>query len=420
MYGLNEENIFYNNFEIKFAPQYGIVSLKNSNENITTNLINLWTYPDYHNYSHHLYDCKDYCEKLKIFMNEILTLANNIKKERGDIYSYLCSHFFECLTNYTLSLRKFHLYFNGIIFWDFINTIVLEWEKNNPNFTIHKGSLYCFEAEIYMAVKDVEIAFTFLHRAIGEDYKIKDYIKGYPNSAPAYKIVTLRETIDHFMSNYVDYIRNEIKIGINAFNDIINVSPPLTLEEFDQLLLSNDLFDSDKLYENIKINISYYIWNTSYYLSKTKINNEITQFDNLNILNKLFGMCVVLESLIKILSKKEKLESTKDITKKLYLVVGGDNKTFDKLYDYVKKKDDMIDGLILELLISENHEFKSYSISNEVKCVLIYHIIRNFTAHNIKSVEAIGKNFLEISQRLLFLLFIILRYYKSTLLKAKS
>jgi hypothetical protein len=412
-----EEKVVYNSYEIRYIPAYGISAIKNADVNLTIGLANLWTNPDYHNYSHHLYNCNEYCENLKIFMNEILTLANKVKNEKGDIYSYLCSHFFECLTNYSWFLKKFHLYYNAITFWKSVINMVKEWEENNPQFTIHKGSLYCFIAEIYMSVGDVEMAFTLLHRAIGEDYKIKDYIIGYPNSAPAYKIVTLRETTDHFMSNYVIDIRKEIQVGIDAFNKIINIPPTLTLSEFDQLLLSNKLYDTNKLYEDLKINISYYIWYTSYYLSKTKIINEITQFDNLNILNKLFGMCVVLESLIKRLYENEKINGSKDITKKLYYIVRGDEKLFEKLYSYVKKQDDNIDELISELLIFENNEFKSYSISNEVKCVLIYHIIRNFTAHNIKSVEAVGENFLDISQRLLFLLFIILRSNEKRLIE---
>ena len=91
------------------------------------------------------------------------------------------------------------------------------------------------------------------------------------------------------------------------------------------------------------------------------------------------------------------------------MLAGGDIDSFDKIYEMIKNKNDTIEDLITDLLNFENETFVSYKIPKEVRFVLIFHLIRNFAAHNVVSINFIGKNFQHISQKLFFLLLIILR-----------
>ena len=303
--------IEYGDYKITSDPQSSIICIEKSDRNLTSELngsnVDITEY---------IYRYKEYFERIKDIMFELLKFANYVKDKDGEMYANLCSHSFSCLTTYSNYLKSIRLFYDAIEYWKYIEINIERWEIENPKHNVHKGSLYGFIAEIYMLITDVEIAFTYMHRAVSEDYKIKDYITEYPYSAPSYQIVTLQGEDKHFMGKYLKDVRAWLKDGIDEFNSLIGLNPPFSLKELDRLLLANKFFVTNEPYENLVINISYYIWQTLYYLYKSSSNEKLSSFDNLNRLNKLFGMCVLLETFNKKNIRNER--TTAKVHKKCY------------------------------------------------------------------------------------------------------
>jgi hypothetical protein len=197
-----------------------------------------------------------------------------------------------------------------------------------------------------------------------------------------------------------------LSLDFADFNIIFPQYSPFKIENFDELFTDNSFFDKDEFFENLKITASYYIWSTYYYSWKVDRAEKSSTFDNLNRLPKLFGMCVVIESLANELLGRKKL--LLDRANLLYTFIGGIKDYKKVLYPKVKDKDDVIHVLLKELLNYKSKTFTGTSIDEIDRCILIYSLIRNFSAHNIKSIEFIGENFFNITQSILFLMIVFL------------
>jgi hypothetical protein len=402
----------FEEYLIYYNKSLGILNIQKSGIDFTTLLDFLFINSPYTDYMHHIYDNNHFMEDLKKIVFEVFDLAKKIQNKNGLLYCHLSTYAFQSLTIYTQFLRNFHLYQNAIKFFRYLLIMVNEWEKNNDDFKIHKGALYGYLGELYMHTLDYETAFTFLHRAVKEDRNIKCFINSYPEDAPSYKIINLKPDSGHFMSGYVNHVREILSKDIDNFSEIFKNYNKFSLKDFDKVFIDNKFFNKEKL-EDIKIFILYFIWARYYYRKNVGEFIIPSTFDNLNRLNKLFGLCVAIESIEKELKVTDKLRN--DLQQKdLYVFLGGEANKFDELYDKVKRKDEFINELLPELLKYKNNKFDGITLMPIDRCIMIYIIIRNFSAHNVKSINTIGEKFPEIFQSLIFLVFSFLIELKRT------
>lgn len=403
-----EEYKTKNGITIEYNPELNeIINVKTKDKNLTIDLQLSWYYGDYHSFLSHLYDCREYNEDIRNKMFTMFDISFILKNEkREDLSCMMCSHVFSLLKPYTEFLRLSHFYFNIIVFWEHILNILLEWEKERDH-KIHRGSIYGFLGSTYAFIQDSETAFSYFHRAVQEDDKIKEHLKGYPKEAPGYKIVTLNKNTSHFMNDFVNGVRDFLEIEIEIFARTFPNYKDFTMIEFDRIFIDQRFFDNGDFYENIKINVSYYIWHTVYYNNKVDRSAKSSSFDNLNRLHRLAGMCLMIESIVKELNPT--INKMKERISKLYTHIGGKN-DFDKLYNSVKNKNDVaeVNKLIKSLLDLTQFTFENESIDDIDRCILLHSLVRNFTAHNLKSVEIIGDRFFDIARILLFTFFMFL------------
>lgn len=404
-FGLEEHII--KEYKILYKSKNRVFKVYKNNIDISYILSNLWTEYKFRNYSNHIYDCKEYTDLLYEIIYELFNITLEIKNtlKNGELYCYLSTHIFECLSTYGEFLKLAEKPINSLTYYRAILNFVYSWEKEDDVNILHKGTLYGLLANTYMSIGDIELGFTFFHRAVNEDYRIKDFIDGYPKNAPSYKIIMLKNNKDHFMAEHVSNIRVLLNYDITEFSKLFPKYAEFNIDNFDELLIENELFDGDDL-QTIRINTLYYIWVTYIYIYKVGFYEEISDFDNLNRIQKLFGMCVVIEALGKKIIKFDS-DYTKDNAKKLYEFIGGIMK-IDGMIGEVYKKDDNFNELIIELIDFDKKKFRGHKLGLLERCVLIYVLIRNFTAHNIEAISAVGINFRKITQVLLYLELLIL------------
>ena len=262
-----------------------------------------------------------------------------------------------------------------------------------------------------MMIGDIETSFTYLHNAVKEDEALSNVFEGYPENAPGFQIVTLDDNPNNFMSPYVRRIREFIKVDLDLFSRTFKDYSDFRIEEFDKIFLKNKELNKNKFYRNLKFNVAYYLWNTYEYLMKSVENIEYSEFDNLNRLNKILGMCVVLDDFFKEKLKLNKKASIRYCTKKIYKILNGNPNDMLTLIEKVSFKDDNLQQILKELIKFEESQFEGCNISYEIRCLLLYYLVRNFSAHNAKSIPEIGKSFRSISQNLFFLFLLTLKKF---------
>ena len=114
---------------------------------------------------------------------------------------------------------------------------------------------------------------------------------------------------------------------------------------------------------------------------------------------------MIIENLI-IKTSPNTFKHKSDYIKNLFHEFEG---TDNQFYLITKKLDqDIKSEHLKELLDLKTKTFKKYSITQSTKCLLLYYGIRNIGAHEMESIDGIGKNFFEIARYFLFLFFILL------------
>lgn len=401
---------------ILYHKTMGVLAIEHGERHVLMELQRCYLYNDYGEYMNHIYDNEDFMAGLEKRVNELFDLALKVQDIDGTAYCHISSSVFTSATVYTQFLKFFNLYHNAIKFLYKMMNFATVWENNHKPKEIHKGALYGFIGEMYMHVLDYEMGFTYLHRSVKEDRRIKKFIPTYPEDAPSYKIMYLKGTTDHFMSGYVQSVRNDLNSHLDLFTKQFPKYAGFNLNSFDAVFTDNKFYDKGTL-EDVKAQILYCIWSRYYYKMKVAETVKILgAFDNLNRVNKLFTLCVNIEMLSKelgiskkiIKGSKEKFPNNRTLQEELHVFLGGTKTKFDEFFDYVDRKDDMIDQLIKDLLIFDEKKYDGKDIDPLIRCTLLYILIRNFTAHNVKSIDTIGNNFFEIYKALLYLLFILL------------
>lgn len=413
------ENVFeinYLGYKIIYHTTRGILQITNGSRNLTKELPNYFIYNNFGEYMNHLYDNRDFMSGLEIKINELFDLTDKVHREDGMASCHISTYVFQSCAVYTQYLKFFNLYQNAIKFLIKILNFATIWE-NKTGKELHKGAIYGYLGEMFMHVLDYEMGFTYLHRSVKEDRRIKEFIPTYPEEAPSYKIMYLKGATDHFMAGYVKSVREDLGKHLKSFSELFTKYKGFDMASFDEVLVDNKFYEQGTL-EDIKAQIFYCIWSRYYYRMKVSETARIIgTFDNLNRVNKLFTLCVNIEMLSKELGIKpnKKMKGAKvqsptnrEMQKELYITLGGTKEKFEDFFPFVNRQDDMIDQLIKDLLKFEEIKFNSIDIDPLTRCMMLYILIRNFTAHNVKSIDRIGNNFFEIYKALLYLLFTLL------------
>ncbi len=404
----NLKVLSYKDFNITYDETTNtVLKIIKGDFDLSQELTSSWYNIKYTSYYSHIYDNSEWREHSIAIMGIMFNLSSELYKDKKEAFAYMvCSNVFACLTPYSNYLRMMQRYFNMLTFWDSVLLMVQLWEKGK-DFKVHIASVYGYKGEIYAYMRNSEKALYFIHKAVKADNEIKNFIENYHKTSPGYRIVTLNRDTNHFMEDYVKGVRDFLDKEIEMFARNFRQYKDFELSDFDEIFLDNSFFNNEDFYEDIKINVCYFIWEICHSYDDIDYNEKTTTFENLNKLHKLTGLCLIIESMLKELNPS--VDSMNKRFKKLYKYIGGQN-DFNDAYQYMYDINDpqKVGSLLKSLLDATKSTFNGKTINDIDRCILTFSLIRNFTAHNLKSVEAIGNRYHIISRLILFLFFMFL------------
>ena len=293
------------------------------------------------------------------------------------------------------------------IYWERVHKSILEFEDRFKE-QIHKGALYYFWAKPVLNNREIERGFLLIHQALQEDNKTHGI--NFPNT-PAFKTATLNyEDNKQFLFDFVIKWRKYLDNKIKAYNS--EFQKGLTIEDFHKKFLEKP-HDIDC------------IFSFTYSIACLDMNDEIPQylqennFAGLNTLSILSRIVLVIDSSLYYKKpKKQKQEKKNFLYSSLVhdFILTTNKKLKSQMIDsYVKEireyPDNNINDLITSLLDGD-FEFKNtYAPSKIESLIYLSYVIRNFGAHNLKSLPIIWKRREEIIQSMFSVLFFTIETY---------
>lgn len=342
------------------------------------------------------------------FRDEFKQVLEDMFFAIDDLYSthkeclaaFLSSFLYERLTPSWKKLILSGNHINAIQYWKKYILITQEWEGRN-NKHIHKGTPYAFMAYTYLLIGDIDTGFSYIYNAIEEDIRLNSVCPqlNYPRSAPVYLTASLSSVKRNVMYSFVERIRLDLETNLSDYRDYFGGI--LTLSEFDNKFLQNELLDIIKYY------FVFTYWTVFEYQRKVDAAMMQNDFSKLKNANWMFALCLVID---KLLNRKYGTDNIgKGIialsTDKGYMRQS-DLENLRSQNNLNKDPDDAIPRLL-----QMNLNYNGSPIKKEIQYLLVAWNIRNFAGHNIKIQNVFGDKFKELFKVLLYCIFIIVEEY---------
>jgi len=278
--------------------------------------------------------------------------------------------------------------------WKMAVSIALEWEEQHQGNHIHKGTPFYFWGMTAILRGDIDLGYALMHRAVEEDVRATG--NAFPGT-PAFALVTLNsQKVDQAFRAWVLQKASFIENFLNNFRNMYQRN--LTLNDVqNRFLLNPPNRDS--------------VFLLSYAVARFLRLEQIPQyaleseFASQLYLNLLFDITLVIDTAVKqhnpmhwrfieqatFLSQQAQLGITQN-------ALGEINGNFQNNFDGT-----------LRALLDNNYTLQGGNqILNLERDLAVVYGIRNFAAHNLTTVRAVGERFKEIRQSTFNILFLII------------
>ncbi len=290
-----------------------------------------------------------------------------------------------------LAQRRF---FEASQVWERALEIAYDWENQDPNKRIHKGTPYYFLGVTHILNSDLEKGFLLMHQALEEDKKTHN-VDAPPT--PAHAFVTL----DHEEQN--QFFRQQV-IEIASFLDEMlekyrsQRGGTLTLMDFKSKFLADT---------GLQETIFYFVFTTfrlERLLKESGSTPTESVFGSLLEANTLFDLCLIIDGAIKAKNNTAKRKYFSDQVKflssqaALSLNAGKVGKLGQDFQSDFSKT--------LSKLLTSDYVYEDGTNPRPIEEDLaIAYGFRNFGAHRIEDQPVVYQNFADIVQRILNALF---------------
>lgn len=315
------------------------------------------------------------------------------------------NQFFVRFTPFWSVFIQDHKYFDAIKFWNFTISLALNWERQNGQNTIHKGTPLYFLGVSAILNNELENGFLVMHQAMAEDKRLCG--RGRPE-APAFWFVSLEYTQqDQFFIAKVQQIATYLSDRLREYSNITGCS--LTLDQLRARFLRHS-----RLKEEVFLFV-YSLFRLRKLIEETSQNYKTNTFSSILHANLLFDLTVILDKVI-----EHKNPRRRTPNQKLYLAdelihISTSNRIpRRKLLSFnLNNKIGTLKGSFegdfsgtLKLLLNRRYTASTLS---EIECnFAIAYGIRNFGAHKIENQKILYKKMPQISQSILNSLFYVI------------
>ena len=282
--------------------------------------------------------------------------------------------------------------------WNMALGIGYEWENQNPNKRIHKGTPYYFWGVTCILDGDLEKGFLLMHQALEEDKETHN--TNSPNT-PANFFVTLDyEKQSQFFRPKVIEIADFIDIKLENYR--YSGRGSLNLSDFKSTFLEEPLLRDIVFYFVFEI------------LHLKKLHMEIEQklkqnaFSSLLEANMIFDFCLIVENAIKNQNKYKNNLDNQTIRPLIEFLSSKSSLNLAKNNNLNNLKEDFGNFFsnTIQNLLSSKYQFRDGTSPQPIEEDLaITYGFRNFGAHTIEDQPVIYQNFDAITGRILNALF---------------
>jgi hypothetical protein len=311
-----------------------------------------------------------------------------------------CEEYLSYFTLITNELIQQNRYREAENVWKFVLEIVFQWENHNRPKAIHKGTPYYFLAETVIISGDVERGFILMHQAFTEDIRTNTTERKSQRPIvldnPAKKFVTL----DYKQENqnfYHEVLDTSSYLDLLLVNYRNSIGGSLVIDEFKRKFLDNiDLLDT----------ITFFIFTLSKvkgFMKAQPIYLRTSSLAGLVEIGLLFDFILVIDSLIYF---KSTLSNKSSYARQLEFLSTIASFSIQQHYRELNSRFDTSPDTIVGDVLSKQFKYQDGSIPSQIEAdTCLSYCLRNFSAHNIKSIPSIYTHFEEIFQRVMNVLF---------------
>lgn len=318
--------------------------------------------------------------------------------------SLLCASLFEALAGYWEQiLLSQNLDLLGVNFWRQILDITQNWQSDNDNFFIHKGTPYYFLAENYFLLGDIDSAFTYLHNALKIDEQTWQWEQeGHIGAYSLAKMINDRRT----QMNYVTLgLQKELEFFIKKFNENYY---DISLDEIENKFLKN---------ENQYHILGYFFTFTFHTIVHNKKNVKLETHENyfskIRNLDIIFNICLISDKILYHCYLTNSLPDEKYISNGIqeYFL---QNYSFDyiRLYNdwkHQRKFDQADPDKTIRMLLTKQERYGNQTLRKDVYPMMLLHYCRNLGAHSLNEKNIFVTNYDDILEELMMALFLCIK-----------
>lgn len=284
-------------------------------------------------------------------------------------------------------------YSQAMKLWEFALDLAHNWEKNNHQNRIHKGTPYYFLSYTAILNNDLENGFLAMHQALEEDYKL---FQNETPKKPAYWFVTLEPDKKHYFAKKVDEMNDYLSQKLEKYHS--SRGGTLLLKDFRKRFLKCKNLTNEVFF------FVYLLFNLKKLESQTK-RFKRNSFGSIIYINFLFNLCRTIE---RVMENKNPAARTRFIGFKDEIVFLSQHSQIISLSfasnelreinrrfinDFNQTMYDILKGRYLAKRTDNERDFA------------VAYGIRNSGAHDIRNLQVIYNRFPELAQIILNALF---------------
>ncbi len=340
--------------------------------------------------------------------------AIKILKSRGEherLTAVLATRLFEAIAPYWRSLLLEGRDSHAVKLWLEILKITNKWKADNNN-AIHRGTLFFFLGESYLILGNNDLAYLYLSNAIKDDVVLGEKVPelNYPDKAPAFLTIMLRDDRDNQMYPIVERARKTIESFVSVHQTRMNNK--FSMNDLDNRFLQNP--DMRRIALFFILNIRY-LEGILPLLNSNLLNTDIMHLRNLNL---LFNLSLTIDETLKHVCVEQTGTGENNYISNSIIWFVCKNKhtrwmTEQELTTFWSEaRLNVAKGLpndVIPKLLEMKENYNGNSVRPEVFLLLLAYNLRNYGAHKIAEQKIISEKFKEILDNLFSSLFLVIQ-----------
>ena len=294
--------------------------------------------------------------------------------------------------------------------WIQVCNKIWEWEDSNEPIKVHKGTPYYFLAFTLMNLGNLDLSFTFIFNAIGQDKTAYSGTTspGRYKESPAYRLATLVDRKDNTFYHFIKDAKTWLLEKAKSYRKYTHVR--FRYSDFESRFLRETQLEET---------VYFFVYEILHILSQERFTPKRVrknEFSKLRNLNTMFSLCLIVDKVLEFKYRALPASQRDSLGKNIFNIFRergwliGESHAGDLKSEFTRSGTDLNDApdTIVPSILANNVRFHGSTIREEMAPLLLVWHLRNYGGHKIKTQQVLVDEYTEIVDFILYSLFFVL------------